>query len=306
MKKLIRFYKSYAGFGMIFLWVLIPAWLAYSHLTPEKLTAISDIGLIPLTGEQEDEYPARDYVILETMRVSQGKTMKFTSGSRIFFHTDARIIVYGTLIFEGSALTPIKIGRCKVQLPGFSGSTRKKFDSTLIFVHRGAHLSMRHTVLEDPLVRVRFTDSTSTFELENVECSNNLFIFTDTAVFFPDSSKVTCSRTKASTRVECIPQYPDTTSNDINKPFIPISNPKFSLRIILGGGAVAAAVLWFAYNKKTENAYTAYQNAANSSDANRYLEQNHRMAIYRDFAAIGGGLCVIGVAFTFIIGKDNQ
>ena len=205
------------GMFFVLLFAVLLYGYAYGRLTPDEIAAIRETGLIPLTGEQEDEYPARDYVIVETMRVPRGKTMKFTPGTRVFFHHDARITVQGSLLFEGAPGRPVTVGECTTPLPGLSAGGKAVFDSTSIFVYRGAHLAMRHTVLDDPTIRVRFTDSTSTFEFDGLACSDNRFIFPDTTLFFPESTVVTCSKTETSMPVPCIPKIPSIPSEPTPK-----------------------------------------------------------------------------------------
>ncbi|MCX7727508.1 MAG: hypothetical protein N2053_11755, partial [Chitinispirillaceae bacterium] len=77
-----------------------------SKLSSEDISAITATGLIPLTDEQNGEYAARDYLIIDKMYIMRFDTVKFAPGSRIFFHPYSRIHVHGALFFNGTKDKP--------------------------------------------------------------------------------------------------------------------------------------------------------------------------------------------------------
>jgi hypothetical protein len=282
----------------------------FSHagLSTEDLAAITGTGLTALTGEQGGgEYTVRDYVVVETMRIPRGDTVKFVAGTRIFLHPDARITVHGSLILEGNAKKSITIGKLPFTLLKLSSDKKMIFDSTSIFIYRGAHLAMYHTVLADSSVRVRLTDTTSTFILEEVTCTDNRFTFPDTTLVFPAKAVVTCSKENGIS-IPCIPVLPEPAGTpellpaDRSRQF----RPMVPLRIVLGAGTAAAWGMCYYFANKAQNAYDAYPEANTPDECDRLTNVNSRNLLYRNIAAAVGGCGLVGFSVTFIFGGQRR
>jgi hypothetical protein len=276
----------------------------FGRLTPEELSSISATGLTPLTGEQEGDYACRDYVIVETMRISHNQTVTFAAGTRLFFHPDARIAINGSLVCNGTSSKPVSIGKLQFSLPMLSTSRKMLFDSTSIYIYRKGTLSLRHTHLIDSSVRIRLTDSTSLFTFDSVTGAGNRLTLPDTALFLPDKAVVACSNEKAGGLELCIP-LPSQHSPSVSLPRSP-SNIKRNVffRIGLGSAILASSGLWVYYNENAKNAGNAYTN--NSPDYLRLFNKNHRYIHYRDLAAVAGGCSLLATSVTFVIGGASK
>lgn len=278
---------------------------ANAALTPEDFAAISETGLTALTGEQGGDYPAKDYVIVETMTVPQGETVRFAAGTRLFFHANARITVKGSLVCEGITPLPVTLGKLSFELPRLSSRSKTVFDKTSIFIYRGGDLSLRHVAMGDSTISIRLTDTLSTFSLDSVICANTRFTLTDTSMLFPAKSIVTCSKGPGSFLTPCTLLLADVAATD------GASKPVFALRPVVAGrvalaiGSGAAAGIWIYHNRKARDSMTKYDNATTVSQASRYREDNHRSIRYRNFAALAAACGITAFTLTFFIGGER-
>jgi hypothetical protein len=293
---------------VLFAIVLFPCGIA-ARLTPEDLAAITETGLTPLTGEQEGEYPKRDYVVVETMRVKRGETVKFSAGSRVFFHPNARAIVNGALLFEGSEKLPVTIGKLPFTLLKLSSDRRAVFDSTTVFIYRNGELTMRHTIIADSTIRVRLTDSTSAMTLDKMTSAGNLFTFYDTTMYFPAKAVVACTRGPGDMNTPCIPVLPYASGNELPKKerTRPRLAPVVPVRITLGAGTIAAGAAWYYFNRKAATAHDNYlvEGVAKNPDPNALLQHrldNNRSVFYRDLAAVAAACGAASFTVTFAFG----
>jgi hypothetical protein len=301
----LRHLSFFAPWYSAVLCFLLPAGIVFARLAPEDLAAITETGLTALTGEQEGEYPVRDYVVVETMRISRGDTVTFTGGSRILFHPNARITVFGTLQFLGTSRNKITLGKLPFKLQKLSGDHKVVFDSTSIFVYRQSHLTLRHTIMDDSSIKIRLADTTATFTLDTVTFSDNHFLLPDTSFFFPAKSIVTCKMDLVSPFIPCAPVLADTTPKLVQVRHASV-NPVVPLRFVLGAGILGAAGAWFYFNEKANRSYESYERSKNPDDAAAQRELNRSSVLYRNLTAIAGICGLTGFTVTFFFGGRRQ
>ena len=293
-------------------------------LSPEDLASISQTGYIPLTGDQEGDYPGKDYVVVETMRISRGQTVSFAAGTRLYFHPNAKITINGSLICEGTPAKPVIIGRLPFKLPKLSSShAAMLLDSNTISVYRYGNISLHYTHLADSTVRIGLTDVTSTFTFDSVTAAGNRFSLPDTQQFFPANATVSCSKALDQPLLLCRPILPyaqDAKTTTEKKPLF--LNRKLMLRVALGAGTIAAGGIYYYYNSKAQRAYdnwSAEDARARSLYANEYrdgkpdrtlIEQyrhdNTTALLYRNLAAAAGVCGLAGISITFFIERHDQ
>ena len=290
----------YSAAIVLMIWTSVRA-----RLTPEDIAAITETGLTTLTAEQGGgEYPVKDYVVVETMRIPRGDTVTFKGGSRILFHPNARITVFGTLQFLGTARKKITLGKLPFTLPKLSGDKKNVYDTTSIFAYRQSQLTMKHTVMADPSIKIRLTDTTSYFTLDTVTCADNHFLLPDTAFFFPVKSTVTCKLEPDVPFIPCKPVLADTTTASGRTRFaFPV---RLSLQIGLGAGIIGAGGVWYYYNQKADKADRDYNNARSPDDCDRQTELNHTALLYRNLATVAAMCGLAGLSLTIVFGGGHQ
>jgi hypothetical protein len=294
--------------------------LAFARLTPEDLAAISETGLIPLTGEQEGEYPAKDYVVVETMKVRRGQTVSFAAGARLYFHSAAKITVSGMLKCEGTPAKPVIIGRLPFKLPKLSSHQMVFLDSSAIAVYRSGTLSLSHTRLADSTVCISLTDETSGFSFDSILTSGNWLTLPDTATFFPKGAIVTCEKLSQALYVPCRPVLPvNLDTRKERKPLV--ITPKLPIRIVLGSIAVGGAGAWYYFNREAQRAGEQFHaeddrlkeevaknggKPPNTDALIRYRKNNNANFLYSTIAAVAGGCALTGFTVTFLIGGHGK
>ncbi len=278
---------------------------ARALLTPEDLSAIRETGLTALTGEQEGEYPARDYVVVETMKIPKGDTVTFMAGSRIFFHRNARITVFGTLQMLGVPRKKCTLGKMPFSLPKLSSDRKLVFDSTSIYTYSHSQLTLRHTIIADSSVKIRLTDTTSAFIFDTITCADNHFLFPDTALYLPSKSVLTCSMIPGTPFIPCKPVLADTLKMYPGR-FAFTVNPLIPVRIVLGVGVAGAAGVWYYFNSKGLRAETNYSKSRDSNEAKSIREHQDDLILYRNLAAAGGACCLAGLSITFLFGGHDK
>ncbi|MBN1758576.1 MAG: hypothetical protein JW863_09675 [Chitinispirillaceae bacterium] len=277
----------------------------FAGLPPEDLEAIKATGLTALTGEQEGEYPARDYLVVETVRIPRGDTVTFAAGSRVYFHRNARITVFGALRFMGVPRKKITLGKLPFSLPKLSTDRAMVFDSTSIYTYEHSQLTLRHTVIIDSSVKVRFTDTTSGFIFDTLTCTDNYFLLPDTSLFFPAKSTVTCSLLPDKPYIPCKPVLADTTAMQSGR-FAFTINPIIPVRIVLGVGIAAAAGASYYFNYKADKMNDEYNAGDETTDFNRLYEQQDNYFLYRNLALAAGACTSAGFAITFLFGGHHK
>ena len=278
---------------------------ARALLTPEDLSAIRETGLTALTGEQEGEYPARDYVVVETMKIPKGDTVTFMAGSRIFFHRNARITVFGTLQMLGVPRKKCTLGKMPFSLPKLSSDRKLVFDSTSIYTYSHSQLTLRHTIIADSSVKIRLTDTTSAYTFDTVTCADNHFLFPDTALFLPSKSTLTCSMIPGKPFIPCKPVLADTLAMYPGR-FAFTVNPLIPVRIVLGVGVAGAAGVWYYFNSKAQEDYTVYQGAESREETKQRRAHQKDMFLYRDLTAAAGACGLAGFSITFLFGGHDK
>lgn len=287
---------------------------AFARLSPDDLAAISRVGLIPLTGEQEGEYSCKEYVVVETMNINRGQTVSFAAGSRLFFHEDAKIIINGTLTCEGTSAKPVTIGKLPFKLPKFSSlQPARQFDTTTISINGGGAISLLHTRLADPTVRIGLTDITGTFTFDSVSTAGNWFSLPDTTNFFPPDAVLTCSNADDRLFQPCRPILPKINNPAETKPEQRRGavSPMVPLRITIGAVVAGAAGAWYVYNDRAAVAIdkweTENRNSAPDPSTIKTLRlENKKAALYRDIASAVGGCGLAGLTVTFFIGGSHR
>jgi|GEM_PF-5153255 len=278
---------------------------ATAALSPEDFAAISETGLTALTGEQGGDYPAKDYVIVETMTVPQGETVRFAAGTRLFFHANARITVKGALVCEGTTPLPVTVGKLSFELPRLSSRSKTVFDKTSIFIYRGGDLTLRHVAMDDSTISIRLTDTSSTFSLDSVICANTRFTLTDTSMFFPAKSIVTCSKGAGRLLTPCTPVLTELPATNAASKSVFGPKPVVAGRVALAIGSCAAAGIWIYHNRRAGEAMSKYDDATSVSQASRYRDDNHRSIRYRNFAALAAACGITAFTLTFFIGGER-
>jgi len=298
------------------LFTLLLCIAAHARISSEDLTAIYETGLIPLTDDQEGVYKAgRDYLIIETMRVKRGDTVEFAPGTRLFFHTSAKMTVHGVLRFKGTPEEPVTIGKLNVTIPKLSRKVEMQFDSVSFYVYRNASLVMDNVKLVDSTISFRGTDSTSEFTFDSVRCSGNRFSLPDTVLNFWPGSCVTCARQNGNLTHPCVLPPPPDTKTIVVKKTLGWSTFKIPVRITLGAGVLAAAAVWYYHNDKALDAdkkYDSYVNSTptNSDNAKRELDtykQASKIALrYRDLASYAAACGAASLTLTFVLGGNAK
>ncbi len=279
---------------------------AHARLSPEDLAAITKTGLVPLTGEQEGEYDARDYVVVETMKIKRGDSVKFGPGTNLFIHEKAKVTINGSLSLEGTSSKPVKIGRLPFTLPRLSSDSRIIFDSTSIFVYRSGCLSMVHTVFTDSSIRISVSDSSGSLAFRNITGSGNRVTLPDTTLVFPARLSVKCGYESGILSDSCIP--PPDPDLDADTRWFPEMKPLTIVRIGLGIGTIAAVGVWIKYNAEAKEAYEGYYSKDTPSppEAERLRRRNHSSVLYRNLAAIAGVCGAASISITFVIGGKSE
>lgn len=291
-------------------------------MSAEELKAIYETGLIPLTEDQGGIYKSgRDYLIFETMRVKKDDTVTFVQGARLFFHSNAKITVHGTLKFNGTEEEPVTIGKLNVTIPRIAPKKGSSFDSTSFYVYRNASLIMRNVKLADTTISVRLTDSTSGFTFENVRGSGNRILLPDTLLYMWPGSCVTCVKTNTRLSIPCIPPQPRNGllsgyygQWDWKRYVVPI-------RIVIGAGILSASGAWYYHNDKAADAHRAYERyqgveSEDVSDVNARSEMKgfvdrqvdiNRIALRnRNLSGFAAGCGIAAITLTFVFGGKEK
>ena len=313
-----RFHRSFVCCHLLYaatvVFLLFLPRTTSAGLTPEDLAAIKETGLTALTGDQEGEYPARDYVVVETVRIPRGDTVTFAAGSRIYFHRNARITVFGALRFLGVPRKKITIGKMPFSLPKLSSDRKPVFDSTSIYTYENSRLTLRHTVIADSSIKIRFTDTTSAFIFDTLTCSDNHFMLPDTSLFFPAKSTVTCGMFPDRPFIPCKPVPGDTNALPPGLYAFTI-NPLIPVRIVLGLGVAGAAGAWYYFNAKAQEKYEEYNKYTNpdpsdptrgANDINKIKSRQKEYLLYRNLATAAGACGLAGFSITFLFGGNQK
>ena len=281
--------------------VILPA---SAQLTPEDIITIrKHTGLMPLTGPQEGRYGDTKYLIINTVTVDSGQSLRFSEGTQLFFHKNAHIDVKGTLMLKGSSQKPITIGRLQISLPKISGqATETAVDTHSITIHDNAKFFIQNTIVTDSSISIHLNENGLLF-LDTVTFADNSIQFPDTTLICPEKAVITCMSNRGKQFNECIPELPRPQSASSFQ--IQLGNMILPIRIGLGTGAAAATALWGYYNWKTGEYAEKYE-AAELGDATPYFNANHRNARYRTIAAIFAGAGFSLFTLTFTIGGNGK
>ena len=310
MSKLLPFSRIRISTSVIycylFLFILLgnfSAVIAQTQLTADELKKIYSTGLVSLTGEQEGDYDADDYVVVQTMTIPSGVTVTFLPGTRLFIHQNSQIRIHGKLIFMGTKDSHVEINKLPFTLPSLDALAKHSIDTISIFVLAGGHLALHHTDITDSTIHIRLTDATSTFNLDSITGSSNTFTLPDTSLLLPPNMLATCSKAFGSLSDPCfpppaIPSIPGSGFN-IRRFMIP-------LRIVLGTGFFAAGGAWYYFNETAKDYEDKYLAAQSPADADHYQKRNHSYIDYRNITAIGGGCCLAAFSVSFFFGGKNQ
>lgn len=292
-------------------WVLlflIVSFPVHARMTPEDLKAIYETGLIPLTDDQEGIYKSgRDYLIFETMRIKRGDTAVFVPGTRLFFHSNAKITVHGTLILKGTPEEPVTIGKLNVTIPKLTPKVKMNFDSTSFYIYRAASLVMHHVKIGDSTVSFRFTDSSSEFSFDSVLCAGNRLSLPDTTLHLWPTCMLTCSKTRGKLSRLCVPPPPiPASAKVVVHRDLTWSGLKIPVRIGLGLGTMVAVGGWLYHNNKAGDAEKDYDESKNGDEIKHLKDINLTGLRNRNFAAFAIGCGTAALSVTFLIGGEDK
>lgn len=276
-----------------------------AQLTPEDIITIrKHTGLMPLTGPQEGRYGGTKYVIINTVTIDSGQSLRFSEGTQLFFHKNAHIDVKGTLMLKGTAQNPITVGRLQISLPKISKKTSETaVDTHSITIHDNAKFFIQNTRVSDSSISIHLSENGLLF-LDTVTFADNPIQFPDTTLICPEQVIITCMSNRGREFNDCIPEMPSLQSAS---PFqMQLKNMLLPLRIGFGTGTAAAVTLWGYYNWKTDEYAEKYDAATSTRDADHYYKENHRNARYRNIAAIFAGATFSLFTLTFTIGGNNK
>lgn len=292
---------------------LLPALTAAVHilvhsvpaaLSQDELNSISKFKLLPVTGDQNGEYPTRDYVIIDTMHIPAEKSMVFSSGCKLFFYRNACITIDGALFLKGTPDDPITMGRLDLSLPLKEDRPPPFPGSASIYVNRSAKLIVKNTRFADSTISIRVPDTSSILMLDTVMCNDNHVMLPDTTFFLPAKTTVNCSKINDMLSDSCQPPLPAPPVTD-DGPGRPRSI-RLPLRIVFGAGTVAAAGLGAYYNRRMFKVEEEYSRAKSAGSAGQYAEEHNDSFRYRTLATVFALCGAVGFGVTFFIGGSEQ
>lgn len=286
----------------LFLFGLLPT-NVNSKLSPEDISAITATGLIPLTDEQNGEYAAKDYLIIERMYVMRFDTVKFAPGSRIFFHPYSKIHVHGALFFNGTKEKPILIGKLPFSIPGLTTPIQKILDDVSISVYKDAHLTMQYTNLLDSTITINITEETSSFFIDSVKGAANKLLILDTALFIGKDIIFSASRQNRKLILPPPSVLSSLTPSLENKTKIEKKYKFLPFQISLGIGALTSAIIGIYSDRKAEYFFQRYPKETDPDIVEWCRKEYYKYLYLRNAMFIGTLVCSTAFSITFFFDK---
>jgi len=122
---------------------------------------------IAISGAQDGQYEAREYIVADSVIIEQGDTLTFEAGTTVRFLQYAGIRIYGTLVAAGSSRPVIFTSSSDT-----SGGEPKPFDWNGISLEKGAALRMNSTKITFSTFGIDIDTNTNVL-LENVVFMKN-------------------------------------------------------------------------------------------------------------------------------------